>query len=364
MSRIQGLVFYLAFTGSVASQLPSQSQSVAPPTASSGAPTVAPQSTLPFPAQLKKTVVFIEADCQPTPLELAQLPSDDLAKWFLHKESEMRPESVKKVKHPHSGTGFIVAMHDDRVPQNTKFMYLVTNRHVAQPGIEDGSPCQVFNYMLEVNKREATPGTNSRLELINLGSEVSWIYPQDDSVDLAVVPLVLGENMDYLAIQPEQFATDEMVSNHEIVEGEPVIFAGLFVQFPGISHLEPIVRSGSLAMLPSDPVGTTLKKLGHAYFADTFTFGGNSGSPLLVDIQRFKDNSRYDYRLLGVVSGFVNESNDFTLQVTTDYSGTVKENSGICIIVPAAELRKVLYSPELTRKREEAIAHILQNPKK
>jgi hypothetical protein len=308
-------------------------------------------------------VIFIQADCEPSAAELAELPPDDLAKWHLHQNSLMRPTSLAKVEHPHSGTGFLIRVTDDRLPKEAAFIYLVTNRHVAQPGIEEGHPCKVFDYTLLVNSKEAVEGTNSILQTEHLGSGVSWTYPEDDSVDLAITPVTPGPTADYLTISIDQFVTADMISQHQVVEGDPVLFAGLFIWFHGSKRLEPIVRSGALAMLPSEPVQTTLRKLGQVYFADTFSFGGNSGSPILVDVRRFGGQGGYDFKLLGVVAGFVPESNDFTLQVATDYTGTIKENSGICVIVPVEELRKLLLSPDLKRERDEAVANFLKNQK-
>jgi hypothetical protein len=75
----------------------------------------------------------------------------------------------------------------------------------------------------------------------------------------------------------------------------------------------------------------------------------------LVDTQKFRNTLGYEYKLLGVVAGFMPEKNDFTIQVVTDYSGSFKENSGICAIVPAQELRKILFSSDLSRKRDQAV---------
>ena len=79
-------------------------------------------------------------------------------------------------------------------------------------------------------------------------------------------------------------ATEEVVKADGISEGDPVIFTGLFVQMPGLLKLEPIVRQGSIAMMPDEPIGTTLNKPGSLYLADIHVFGGNSGSPMFVNL--------------------------------------------------------------------------------
>ena len=141
------------------------------------------------------------------------------------------------------------------------------------------------------------------------------------------------------------------------------MFAGLFIQWHGATEVEPIVRSGSLAMIPSDLLGTTLNKPGHIYLAEVHSYGGNSGSPVFIDVNRFKTGFGFDYRFLGVLAGTVHESTDFTFHVTTDYQGALDANSGISMVVPADELRKILYSPKLQKARDEGVAQVLQQKK-
>jgi hypothetical protein len=67
------------------------------------------------------------------------------------------------------------------------------------------------------------------------------------------------------------------------------VFTGLFVQFIGQTKLEPIVREGKIAMIPGEAVPTTMHTLGHVYLVDAHVFGGNSGSPMLIDLGGQRD---------------------------------------------------------------------------
>jgi hypothetical protein len=60
--------------------------------------------------------------------------------------------------------------------------------------------------------------------------------------------------------------------------------------------------------------------------------------------------------LLGVVSGYFYETQDFTFQVATTLSGKANANSGISMIVPADELKALLDSPELQGQRDAIVA--------
>ena len=65
----------------------------------------------PFTSQIKKAVVFVQTDCQ-----------------------------TVKGRESHIGTGFLLFLPEPRIGADRGFQYLVTNRHVVQPGIEDSKP--------------------------------------------------------------------------------------------------------------------------------------------------------------------------------------------------------------------------------
>jgi hypothetical protein len=237
----------------------------------------------------------------PSDQELAAMSPEDRARWASERIAMLKPEELARLKQDtYFGTGFIVKLPDDRIGKNMGFTYLVTNRHVAQPGIEDGKPCKVVNYSISANhvRTPATPAP--RLQSFPVTPEGVWVFPDDGSVDLAATQFGLSNtDFDFLPISTDQFVTQEMIQKNEVVEGDPVIFTGLFIQYTGTTMLEPVVRSGAIAMLPEDLIQTTLHRLGHVYLAEVHAFGGNSGSPMFVDVNKFKSGIGYDYRLLG-----------------------------------------------------------------
>ena len=326
-------------------------------------------SPLPFSTQIKKTVIFIQTDClhEPTAEELATLPPEERAKWTPEALDKLKIEDFSTLRHDsHFGTGFIVSVPEERIGKDQGFDYLVTNRHVAQPGIEDGKPCRVVGYSFLLNHKGGTDHDPDRLQAVPIvpgAQNDMWWFSEDDSVDLAVTNLTAPQtDWDYQTIPVNLFVSPEMVSQNQIVEGDPVLFTGLFVQYGGSSKLEPIVRSGSIAMLPTDLINTTLKKLGHIYLAEAHAFGGNSGSPMFVDANKFKSSIGFDYRFLGVVAGEVYETNDLTLQTTGTIKGTLNANSDISVVVPAEEVRKILFSHKAQKLRDDFVAR--QSPQK
>jgi hypothetical protein len=257
------------------------------------------------------------------------------------------------------GTCFFIFYEDKRGGDNFGFGYLVTNRHMAQPGIEDGKHYQVLRTTLRLNSRNIAQSSEEGVLPID-GQRLHWFYPVDDSVDLAVFPLLPDhEKYDYVPIPTSFFATRQTVEEQHIAEGERILFAGYFYQFPGEKKFQPIVREGILAMMPDEKLDTTLKKPGQLYLGDLHVFGGNSGSPLFVNLGGFRNGSIFagdKYEILGIVSGFYREDSNLKLTVATTVNGTLEQNSGIAMIVPVDELKALLDTPALQAARDAEIA--------
>ena len=256
---------------------------------------------------------------------------------------------------PTSGTGFTVAYHDPRVPKDQHFDYLVTNRHVAECRDEKGIPREVQSVSLEVNMKNGTWGTGP----INQDGKVRWYFPTDDSVDLALTPISLSANVEYLPIPLDMFLAKEDFAADNIGEGAKIILSGYSYHFEGEPHRQALVREGILSAMPEVPLKTTTGKQGTVYLADVHIFGGNSGSPVFISTAGFRSGGGIvfeDYRFLGVASGFYNEDSDFNLEIATTVTGTQHANSGISMIVPADFLKDlILNNPALKKLREDVV---------
>jgi hypothetical protein len=290
---------------------------------------------------------------------MSSLSSEDIA--------NLTPESLALLPiEEHLGTGFFVNFHDERIPASpiagrvTGFTYLVTNRHVIEPGTEVGRPSRVVARYAIANRKPDSTHSSVYAESSRIDKVLSWEFSDDESVDLAVASVGLPPELyDYAVIPTDQFIAEEDVKRNVLAEGDPVLFSGLFIQtFNEVHTLEPIVRSGTLAMLPAGLLPTTMNnKPGHIYLAEAHAFGGNSGSPMFIDTNRFANViSGPSYRLLGIISGEVKENANLTLNVTTTLSGSVGENSNVSTVVPVGELLKILKSAKFQKMRDDAIA--------
>ncbi|HTA57635.1 MAG TPA: trypsin-like serine protease [Candidatus Baltobacteraceae bacterium] len=261
-----------------------------------------------------------------------------------------------------AGTGFFVFLDNPTFPYQLirHEGYLVTNRHVAQPGIDIGEPHDAVQVLISSNLRIPQGGKASVTESIPLGGSTHWYFSKDESLDLAVLPW--SPNMGRYEVGPistNSFATEEKIKANAIDIGDPVLFTGLFTSRPGSQRVEPIVRQGTLAMVPSEAMDTTLHKPGHIYLADAHAFHGNSGSPMFINVGgahhgAFIAEDRY--LLLGVVSGYFPEKAGYIVPAASVLTGEVRDNSGIAVVVPAYELLKLLSSVQDQLDQEKANA--------
>jgi hypothetical protein len=266
---------------------------------------------------------------------------------------------------PYKGTGFFVIQNDARLG-NRSFGYLVTNKHVALPHVEDGHPCEVTRQRIRLNLKTPDPKTGASNFFVNVTT--AWVFPTDDaSIDLAAIPYAPNESVfDVKAIPMDMLATSDMLMKQGIGEGDSVFYVGYFYQLSGNLHTEPIVRQGIIAMIPDEPIKTTLGSLGKGFLADAHVFGGNSGSPMFVSLGGVRNGALYaggGYLLLGVVSGLEREDADAEdLQPVVTYDDKVSANSGVSFVVPAEQIVDLIKGPALTAFRDEAIKHIPPQP--
>jgi hypothetical protein len=293
---------------------------------------------------------------------------EERTKWTPDAIAALTPQQITTMKKDRwLGTGFFVEVLDPRLDPKPGagygYNYLVTNRHVAQPGIEHGHPCRVTGRSIGANHKNG-PNGSVHLMMIPIPVDGTWSYPQDDAVDLAVAHASAShDEWEFQQFTDAMFVSKEELDQEKVVEGDSVMFAGLFVQYVGGSRLEPIVRSGKIAMLPRDQINTTLGKPGRVLLAEVHSFGGNSGSPMFVEEPVNRSVAGFTYRFLGVVAGEVFETSDLTLQTTTSYKGNLQANSNVSMIVPAEEVKKMLFTPALVDERDRATAEYLKAKK-
>jgi len=238
----------------------------------------------------------------------------------------------------HVGTGFFIGEYVKEV--DSTLIYVVTAKHIIG-GIKvrknDGYVYLKMNF-----KEGGTRLTSTVLE--------DWEYHDSDPfADVAVFFGAPKTNFyKYIGLSLEKFAKHDQMDKLEIGTGDDVFILGLFNNHLGKNRILPILRKGSIAMMPSEPVQALLgdrKVSMEAYLVECMSTGGLSGSPVFVIIRSSKSIS-----LLGVVQGHwvQAELGDRTFKEEI-------HNKGIAIVTPIEKVLEIIRQEKISSLRKNII---------
>jgi hypothetical protein len=278
----------------------------------------------PIPLDIKKTVVFIYYPDNPT---------------------NASPD----------GTGFLVGVSHGAKSTNvySGAGYLVTAKHVLRPSENKWLP----DIYVRVNLRDGG-STNMLLTLITSGPRKNVFTHTDPTVDIAVVPFLVEPytNFDCLYLPTTIIPSNSDFKNWHIHEGSDVFFTGMFVYHLGDKQNTPITRFGKIALMPNEKIDWPFGKT-DLYLMEANSYPGNSGSPVFFQITYIKLGDIVVggdpiIKLAGIMSGCYNDLQPVkTVSVSTNQY--VTPNLGIAGVVPAYELKDILFSKELKHERGE-----------
>jgi hypothetical protein len=249
------------------------------------------------------------------------------------------------------GTAFIVGVLVD-AEAGIGLAHLVTAKHVAE-AIEPGES------VIAVNARDGLP------RFIRTGDQHWFYHPTEAStVDVAVLPFgsLNFDQYDIVWIPEDIFATESRISEFNIGLGDEIFAIGLFTRFYGKDQLTPLVRSGSIAMMPKEAIPTSDFGDMEAYLVEGRSIGGLSGSPVFVrhtiNMPAMSAQGKpatihglgRELHLLGLMHGHWDVPVGFPAQERAEVV-----NMGVSIVVPAKKILETLYHPELVRMRKEHI---------
>lgn len=113
------------------------------------------------------------------------------------------------------------------------------------------------------------------------------IFIHDDkNVDIAVLHIRPNESIiDFKFINAEIITDKQLIADLGVDEGNEVFFTGLFSSYIGQQKNQPVIRFGKVALIPDEKIewknetdnSLQLKDL---YLIESFSFPGNSGSPV------------------------------------------------------------------------------------
>jgi hypothetical protein len=302
---------------------------------------------------------------------------------FVCVEEQQRPGVLVRVPR---ATAFLTVIKSD--PSWTG--YVVTAAHVLE-GIGNQTFYLRFNTQAGFDDVEMSRGEwfiHDRADVAL--ARVQWstytlrsIYPEQFIG--ADYGLRVGEMLATSLVQlPGQFSG----STIQIETGNDVSIIGLFAQHYGQSKSLPVARSGTIARMPSEPVeyrhpGGTYSQA-PAYLVEFRSWGGHSGSPVLVhrriihliqtqvnslsgSAREFRsetvwlqDPDAEVFGFLGLVSGHFDIEQQ--AQTSGDIFGSITTaiNSGIAIITPAEAVRELLWRDDVVEDRQQVLDATIQ----
>ena len=188
----------------------------------------------------------------------------------------------------------------------------------------------------------------------------------DYGVDLLVFRTPHFEGAEYHAVPIKLIASRDSYSDEDVKATDRVIFPSLLVNFMGTSRNYPVIRDGSIALIPNElvplkyEVGSKLIETNQqVLLIDATSIQGASGSPLFLwPGPRFKGETfqlgPVQTLLLGVMHGFYPAIPREIIDVQV--SGIIPafaENSGIAIIFPSWKLLEILERNEVVERMRE-----------
>jgi hypothetical protein len=253
-------------------------------------------------------------------------------------------------KYDRINTGFFVAIQS-KVNAANLFFCFVTAKHVAD----------------DLKNREIAFIVNRRGGGVTTlrNRDVKWYFhPSDPSVDVAVLTFNVTRDLDILATPLSMFLDRATMESKQIGIGDEVFMPGLFTYAPGTRRNMPLVRYGTIAMLPDEPIQVE-SGFAEVYLIEARSIGGISGSPVFVRQTihlQGQDAHGTDNILHGVggehfLLGLAHGHWDILERDLNEYSPIQDRqrgvNLGIGIVVPSHKILEVINHPELIRQRDE-----------
>lgn len=257
------------------------------------------------------------------------------------------------------GTGFIVG-YPYPGKDGSVIPLVVTARHVlgdhkkvlARFSTQEGSSTSFVEYDIELMKK----------------ANDYWEYPNDSGVDVVVFRSLHFEGTKYAPFPLDLIATKETFKENAIRQTDRVIFPSLLINFMGSAQNYPVIRDGSIALLPEEKVpmkydvgSKEIITKQEIILVDATSIPGASGSPIFLwPGPRLKGNT-YQMGgtkpyLLGIMHGFYPAIPREILDVqTSDMKKMYAENSGVAIIFPSWKLHDILESKGLKERIQEIV---------
>jgi hypothetical protein len=246
--------------------------------------------------------------------------------------------------HAAGGTGFLITVPLAGVDYSLR--YIVTNSHVAANG-----------RAIRVN----THDDNHDVVPIH---QADWIHhPAGD--DLALAPIALSPDRHrYKALPTSYFLTRHEMIDLNVGPGDDVYFMGRFIAHDGRQRNQPVVRFGTIAMMPGEPVYQKQRAFHQeSFLVEARSLSGFSGSPVMLYIPPLS-NRFIGGRHAGAPEGCAMSTTTALLGVdwgTMRLGDEALTTTGIMAVVPVWKLEELLEGDEAQQTQRDALEALRAN---
>jgi hypothetical protein len=232
---------------------------------------------------------------------------------------------------------------------------LVSAKHVLEPILSDTTkPLNV-----RFNKKDGSGAVTVTFQTQYFNGK-RWIEHKNPAVDIAAAPLAIWDKINELDVglflvadtTKDYFCDTSFVNKYKVTAGDQVFTVGLVPYLFNKDEKNMVLsRFGTISALPQYDLRLP-GGLQKAYFLDCPAFGGNSGGPAYVLLERTETGALiagWRIALLGVVSEFVPSPLRMQqIKTDDDLANAVQliENTGISKVVPIDYLKEILYSQQ------------------
>ncbi len=251
------------------------------------------------------------------------------------------------------GTAFVVSYP---VPgeEGSYVPLVVTAKHVL-------GNLEVVSGRFSLRSGLSTGFVEYRLSALRRQGDV-WEH-HEEGVDIAVFRTLEFERMDYKGIPIEAIATRETFLELDINATDRIMFPCLLQGFMGTTRNYPVIRDGSIALIPDERVPVVIeigdreiREDQEVILCDATSIGGASGSPIFLwPGPRLREGYFHPGEgkilLLGVMQGFYKaKRRELAGHRASWFDLGFEENTGIAIVFPSWRLLEILESEALSER--------------
>ena len=216
--------------------------------------------------------------------------------------------------------------------------------------------------------KSGTAPTSVQYDIADLRRSGDVWEHADEGVDLVIFRTLHFEQTEYEPIPIKLIASRKVFSEEDVKATDRIVFPCLLVNFMGTARNYPVIRDGSIALIPDEPVpleydvGTRrVRTKQQVVLIDATSIPGASGSPIFLwPGPRLKGRNfmlgGVQPWLLGVMHGFYSAIPRGLVGIQPNrLVPGFAENSGIAIAFPSWRLLEILERDEVAKRIHELV---------